>query len=429
MAEAAGRRSVAGAACTFFVVVRGMRTDSRAVDWSGYTPRELGYHLPAEWQPHAATWLAWPHNRADWPGKFEPIPWIITDIIRHVASAEAVHLLLVNHAARRQAERLLRAAGVNTAAVRWHIQPTDRIWTRDSGPIFLCRAGAEVRPAVVFPRVHASLCPGVSASPRPRVAVSPRPSSLRRLPRLASVGWAFNAWAKYGDFHRDRHLPRFVAATLQLPLWEPAARDNRGRLRRIVLEGGSIDGNGAGCLLTTEECLLSHIQQRNPGIPREQIEKILCEYLGAEKVLWLQHGIAGDDTHGHIDDTARFAGENLILACREANRSDPNYAPLYENWERLRAMRDAWGRRFEVAALPMPRPVTFRGQRLPASYANFYVCNAGVLVPVFNDPADLAALRVMEQAFHGRTIIPIYCRDLVWGLGTLHCMTQQQPAI
>ncbi len=356
-----------------------------------FQPAEQGYSMPAEWERHDATWLAWPHHEPDWPGKFGPVPWIYADIVRHIASAERVHLLVQSTEALRNARNTLKQSAAALPRITFHVQPTDRIWTRDSGPIFV--------------------------------------RSNSRKPQLAAVGWQFNGWAKYRNYRNDEHLPGLAAEVLKIPLCRPVAPDSRGRLKRLVLEGGSIDVNGQGCLLTTEECLLSRIQQRNPGFTQSQIEAFLCHYLGVRKILWLHRGIAGDDTHGHVDDTARFAAPGLILTCTEANKRDANHAPLRENLRRLKTMRDPSGRQFTIAELPMPRPVIFRGQRLPASYANFYICNAGVLVPAFNDAADVTALKVIEQAFAPRPIIPIYCRDLVWGLGTIHCMTQQQPAL
>ncbi len=354
------------------------------------TLRDRGYRMPAEWEPHSATWLAWPHNKEDWPGKFAPIPWIIAEIIRHIASAETVHLLVESQRNIPAVEDILVRAAAKLSAVRFHPLKTDRIWTRDSGPIFVTRPGAG-----------------------------------RGF--MAALGWRFNAWAKYDNYHRDALLPAYAAKTLGLEYIEPVTMRAKGRAVRLVLEGGSIDVNGAGCLLTTEECLLSTVQQRNPGIARGELEKQLCNYLGVEKILWLHSGIAGDDTHGHIDDTARFVSATAIAACVEPNARDANCRRMRENIRRIKAMRDARNRPFDLIELPLPKPVYFEKQRLPASYANFYICNAGVMVPVFNDPADLRALKILEQCFVGRDIIPIYCRDLVWGLGTLHCMTQQQP--
>ena len=354
------------------------------------TPRQRGYHMPAEWEPHAATWLAWPHNQEDWPGKFEPIPWIIADIIRHIASAEKVELIVESASRIPVIRDILDKSAVKLSAVRFHALKTDRIWTRDSGPIFVKKASAEKG--------------GIIAS-----------------------GWRFNAWAKYDNYHRDALVPTYAAKVLGMPIHHPTATRTDGKSVRLVLEGGSIDVNGAGCLLTTEECLLSKVQCRNPGISRLVLEQKLCDNLGVEKILWLHSGIVGDDTHGHIDDTARFVRSTAIAACVEPNSRDANHRRLKENIRRLKSMRDVSGRSFDIIELPLPKPVCFEKQRLPASYANFYICNAGVMVPVFNDPADVQSLKILEQCFPDRRIIPVYCRDLVWGLGTLHCMTQQQP--
>ena len=357
---------------------------------AGGTLRQQGYRMPAEWEPHAATWLAWPHNKEDWPGKFAPIPWIIADIIRHIASAETVELIVQSASNIPEIRGILDKSGVALSAVRFHPLKTDRIWTRDSGPIFIKKADEKAA--------------GVMA-----------------------LGWRFNAWAKYDNYHHDARVPAYAAKVLGIPLHHPTATRRDGKSVRLVLEGGSIDVNGAGCLLTTRECLLSRVQCRNPGISRDILEDKLRDYLGVENILWLQSGIVGDDTHGHIDDTARFVSPSAIAACVESNPRDANYRRMAENIRLLKTMRDSHGRGFEIIDLPLPKPVYFEKQRLPASYANFYICNAGVMVPVFNDPADVRALKIMEQCFPGKSIIPIYCRDLVWGLGTLHCMTQQQP--
>lgn len=363
------------------------------VDPRSPLPRDLGYAMPAEWTEHDATWLAWPHNQEDWPEKFEPIPWIYAEIIRLISNSERVHLLVQNAKEQRSATKIMERNSVNLNHVTFHIQPTDRVWMRDSGPIFISRQSA----------------------------VEP----------LAILDWRFNAWAKYDNSTRDDKLPEAVANYLEMDRWTPMAHPDRkpNEYQRFVLEGGSIEVNGAGCVLTTEECLLSKVQQRNPGLSREVIEETLRVYLGVEKVLWLDKGIAGDDTHGHIDDTARFVNATTIVACVEKNKKDSNYAPMAENMRRLKKLRDVKGKPFTIVELPLPEPVIFEGQRLPASYANFYICNAGVLVPVFNDAHDTQALKILESCFKDRPIIPVYCRDLVWGLGTLHCMTQQQPAV
>jgi agmatine deiminase len=243
---------------------------------------------------------------------------------------------------------------------------------------------------------------------------------------VAVTNWKFNAWAKYPNWHLDDKIPSLVADLLDLPAWTPTV-ETPGGPHRVVLEGGSIDVNGAGTLITTEECLLSEVQQRNPGVSREQLEQVLHDYLGIEQVLWMNRGIAGDDTHGHVDDIARFVAPNKIVTVVEHNSDDDNHLPLQENLDRLKAARNLDGKRFEIIELPMPPPIIFHGQRLPASYANFYIANELVLVPTFNRSTDRVALNILAEAFPNREVVGIYCGDLIWGLGTLHCMTQQQP--
>ena len=355
---------------------------------SAKTPRELGYRMPAEWERHEASWLAWPHNPEDWPGKFQPIPWVYAEIVRLLAAHEHVHILVEDARAEGRAESILRRAGANLDRVSFHQWPTNRSWTRDSGPIFVRSSEG----------------------------------------RVGLTNWHFNGWAKYPTWPLDDQLPGRVTELLGLPEWKPELRLADGSSHRVVLEGGSIDTNGAGILLTTEECLLSEVQQRNPGVSREQLERVFSEYLGIEQVIWLGRGVAGDDTHGHVDDIARFVAPRTIVACVEPDEADPNHAPLAENLERLRAARTFDGKPFSVIELPLPRPVVFSGQRLPASYANFYIANDLVLVPTFQDPNDRIALNTLAELFPEREVIGIHCVDLVWGLGTLHCMTQQQPA-
>jgi agmatine deiminase len=357
------------------------------------TPRELGYRMPAEWEPHEATWLAWPRNPEDWPGKFQSIPWLYAEIVRLLAAHERVHLIVENAAMQSRVTGMLDRAGANLDQVSFHKWPTDRGWTRDSGPIFIKKDG--VRNAEG---------------------------------RVALTNWRFNAWAKYSDWHFDDKLPGRVAKQLGVPEWRPEAQLAGGHAKRIVLEGGSIDVNGAGILLTTEECLLSEVQQRNPGVSREQMERVFRDFLGVDQVIWLGRGIAGDDTHGHVDDIARFVAPTTIVAAVETDANDPNRAPLKENLKRLTAARTPDAKQFTVVELPMPRPVIFRGQRLPASYANFYIANGLVLVPTFHDPNDRVALNTLAEVFPDREVIGIYSVDLIWGLGALHCMTQQQPA-
>jgi agmatine deiminase len=359
------------------------------------TPRERGYRMPAEWEAHEATWIAWPHNPEDWPGKFQPIPWVYAEIVGHLARVEDVHILVDDGAAEKRARGILKRTGANSARVHFHHWPTDRVWTRDSGPIFVRNQSAA----------------GVG-SEKDTVAVT---------------NWKFNAWAKYPDWHLDDEIPERVAELLKMPRWMPAIETAVGP-QRVVLEGGSIDVNGAGTLITTEECLLSEVQQRNPGVSRERLEQVFHDYLGIDQVLWMNCGIAGDDTHGHVDDITRFVGPNTIVTVVEPNRDDENHLPLAENLERLQSARNLEGKPFEIIELPMPPPVIFQGQRLPASYANYYIANGLVLVPTLNRSADRRALNILAEAFPSREVVGIYCGDLIWGLGALHCMTQQQPA-
>ncbi len=352
------------------------------------TPRAEGFRMPAEWAPHQATWIAWPQNRADWPGRFQPIPWVYAEIVRALARVEQVEILVNDEAAGRRARSILGKAGAQLSSVRFHHWPTNRVWTRDSGPIFVTGAAGE----------------------------------------LGVTNWRFNAWAKYDDWQLDDALPERVAALLGVPMWTPTCTLADGTEHRLVLEGGSIDTNGAGMLLTTEECLLSPVQARNPGLGRAELEEVLRDYLGIEEVLWLNRGIAGDDTHGHIDDITRFVDEHTIVTVVEPNRSDENHEPLAENLDRLHAARNRDGKPFRIRTLPCPAPVVFEGQRLPASYANFYIANGLVLVPTFNDPSDRLALNTLAELFPAHTVQGIHCGDFIWGLGALHCMTQAQPA-
>ncbi len=347
------------------------------------TPRELGFRMPAEWAPHKSTWIAWPHNPQDWPGRFQPIPWVYAEIARALARVEQVDILVNSAEAEKRARGILRRSGANLAAIQFHHWPTNRIWTRDSGPIFVQNERGA----------------------------------------LGITDWRFNAWAKYPDWQLDDTFPAKAAELLHLPAWQPSVDD-----RRVVLEGGSIDTNGAGVLLTTEECLLSPVQARNPGLTREQLEKVFRDYLGIEQVVWLNRGIAGDDTHGHVDDITRFVAENTIVTAIEPNTSDENHTPLAENLDRLKTARNLQSEPFRIVTLPCPAPVVFDGQRLPASYANFYIANGLVLVPTFNDPSDRIALSTLAELFPAHTVQGIHCGDFIWGLGALHCMTQQQPA-
>ena len=346
--------------------------------------KQPGWRMPAEWEPHAATWLVFAHNARDWPGKFAAARWAYVEIIRHLHRRETVFVVVQDAGASEAVKRLLSRAGVAIDRLQFVIHATDRSWARDSGPTFV--TGGE---------------------------------------GLGAVCWRFNAWAKYADRQRDATLGRAVAKRAGAAALTPRARG-----KTVVMEGGAIDGNGLGALLATEECLLAGGRQaRNPGLGRGDIERLFENCLGARKVLWLDRGIAGDDTHGHIDDIARFVGPRTVAAATETNPKDENYAPLQENLKRLRSMTDQSGRPLEVVELPMPRPLYFAGARLPASYANFYVANGIVLAPTFNDPNDRAALDILAECFPDREVCGIHCVDMVWGFGAIHCATQQQPSI
>ena len=336
-------------------------------------PAELGFRMPAEWEPHEATWLAWPHERTDWPGKFAPIPWVYGDIVGKLSRVERVRILTEDAEAETKARQVLKKCGANVEAVEFFHHPTNRSWTRDYCPLFVRNAGGEV----------------------------------------AMTRWRFNGWAKYDNWREDSAIPKFLSKRLKIRDWEAG----------IVLEGGSVDVNGAGLLLTTEECQLSEsVQVRNPGLRRVELERYFREYLGVRETIWLKNGIAGDDTHGHIDDVARFVSADTVVIVTETDRSELNYERLRENLKILRRTS------LRVVTLPMPAPVYFHGQRLPASYANFYIANRILLVPTFNDANDRVALSTLAGLFPDRQVIGIHCLDLVLGLGTLHCMTMQQPA-
>ncbi len=356
-------------------------------------PSALGYRMPAEWEPHAATWIAWPHHRDDWPGKFAPIPWVYTEIVRHLSRSEMVHIVVDSGAMKRRVADRLDAVAVDLDRIRFFKAATDRAWLRDSGPTFV---------------VKDKLAPEMSDG-------------------IGLIDWKFNAWAKYDNFHRDNRLPRKFARWLGLPRWAPRVEQG-GRFLRVVMEGGAIDVNGQGTLLATEECLQSDVQARNPGLDQLTLERIFADYLAAGHVVWLGLGITGDDTHGHIDDLARFVDPLTVVTVVEPRLDDPNHDPLQENLRRLRSACDQDGQPLRVIELPMPAPVVFDGQRLPASYANFYIAHKIVLVPTFNDPADRVALDALASVFPDREIAGIHSVDLVLGLGTLHCLTQQQPA-
>ena len=349
--------------------------------------------MPAEWERHEATWLGWPHNSTDWPGKIDTIRWVYGEIVRHISPGEIVRILINDKASEKLARSYLNRAGADLKNVQFVHHPTNRGWTRDSGPIFVRRAGNSSR-------------------------------GHHKISETAIVHFHFNAWAKYDNWQKDRKVPDTAARLLKKPLFraQHAGKD-------FIIEGGGIEVNGRGTLLTTEECYLHpKIQVRNHGLGRAEIDDTLKRYLGITNVLWLLNGPVGDDTHGHIDDICRFVNRRTLVLIKESNRHDENYRPLAANWERIRDFRLEDGSKPEVIPLPTPAPLHFDGYRLPASYANFYISNAAVLVPTFNDPNDRVALGILSELFRDRPVIGIHAVDLVLGFGTLHCLTQQQPA-
>ncbi|MCU0622122.1 MAG: agmatine deiminase family protein [Gemmatimonadales bacterium] len=344
------------------------------------SPAALGYRMPPEWAPHRGTWLSWPHKEASWPGKFAPVPGIFARMVAHLAPHEEVHINVRDAAMEAEVRDVLARDGQGAVDVFFHHHPTNDAWCRDHGPIFVQRETAHGRDEAI-------------------------------------IDWGYNAWGdKYPPYDLDDAIPTLVAERFGIPVFHPG----------IVMEGGSLDVNGRGTLLTTESCLLN--PNRNPHLARADIERYLRDYLGVHHILWLGDGIVGDDTDGHVDDITRFVGERTVVTVVEEDRADPNHEPLAENLARLRDMRDQDGAPLEIVTLPMPRPLEHDGQRLPASYANFYIANAVVLVPTYDPARDPEALATLQRCFPTRRVVGIDCTDLVWGLGAFHCVSQQWPA-
>ena len=341
------------------------------------------FYVPAEWEKHEATWLGWPHNKEDWPGKIAPIQWVYGEIVKKISEGENVHIVVESKEHQKKACKVLKDVGVDLEKIKFFILKTDRGWIRDSGPVFVKNDYGEV----------------------------------------ALVNFKFNAWAKYDNYKKDSKLPAYISKRLKM---QKFIAEHKGK--QVCLEGGSIDVNGKGTLITTEECLMdSETQVRNPGFSKKDYEEVFRNYLGITNVLWFGKGIAGDDTHGHIDDLCRFVSEDTVVLVQEKNSADSNYRVLMENYEIAESMRLESGSKLNVVYLPMPEPVIFRGERLPASYANFYISNSYVLVPTFNDPKDRIALGILSELFRDRYVTGIHATNLVWGLGTIHCLTHEQP--
>ncbi|HSW53651.1 MAG TPA: agmatine deiminase family protein [Ignavibacteriaceae bacterium] len=341
------------------------------------------FKLPAEWNNHEATWIGWPYNKSDWPGKFSPIPYVYAEIVKYISRGEKVRIFVESKEHKLKAEKVLKDCNVSLSNVEFYIKKTDRGWLRDSGPMF-----------------------------------------VKEGKQIVAVDFKFNAWAKYDDYKLDDKIPQFISEKLKL---KKVIAEYKGK--QVVLEGGAIDSNGKGTLITTEECLLDDkVQTRNPGFTKRDYFEVFKKYFGVTNVIWLGKGIIGDDTHGHVDDLCRFVNEDTVVIVSEEKPSDENYKLLHENKERLKNIFLPNGSKLNVVPLPMPSPQNFKGQRLPASYANFYSSNYAVLVPTFNDPKDRIALGILSELFTDRKVIGIHSVDLVWGLGTLHCLTKDQPA-
>jgi agmatine deiminase len=340
--------------------------------------------MPAEWAPHRATWIAWPHHEPDWPGKLGPVAWVYAEIVRVLANHEQVEILCHDAAVMADARATIDAHGIRADRVGLHVVPTDRVWLRDSAPT----------------------------------------ATIDGHGRVVLVNWAFNGWAKYDNWERDALVGDAVARLTGLPRLEPRRLSGE----RIVLEGGGIEVNGEGLMLVTEEWLLSDAQVRNPGLTRADYEQIFADWLGVTRTIWLGDGCVGDDTHGHVDDVARFVTADTIVVAVEEDPADENHERSMENLQRLEHAARAAVRPLRIVTLPFPRPVTMKGERLPASYANFYIANGVVMGPTFNDPNDRIALNTLASLMPDRDVVGIHAVDLVWGLGTLHCLTQQEPA-
>lgn len=344
------------------------------------TPKKLGYYFPAEFAPHQATWLSWPHKEASWPGKIMSIYPNYAAFIKEVSAGESVHINVVDQAMQNFATEQLLKAGVDLNKIAFYLHPTNDAWCRDHGPAFLINPNAEQK--------------------------------------MLIVDWDYNAWGnKYPPYDLDDVIPTLIGEKYNIPVYRPG----------IVMEGGSVEFNGKGTLLTSTACLLN--PNRNPHLNKEEIEAYLYNYYGVDQVLWVSEGIVGDDTDGHIDDTVRFVNEDTVLTVVEENKDDENYELLQQNLKELKAMRLLNGKQLNIIELPMPDAVVYEDQRLPASYANFYIANAAVVVPIFNCNKDDKALQIIQQCFPERKVVGIDSTDIIWGLGSFHCLSQQEPLV
>jgi len=341
------------------------------------------FRMPAEWEKQDSTLIAWPHNKDDWPGYFENIPAVFAKIIANISKVQKVKLLIQTSKNKLKIVKLIKRFNGKIKNIKIIIKKTDRVWTRDSGPIFIINKNKD---------------------------------------KKIALDWKFNAWAKYPNFKNDNSITQKIYN--EQNILKPLFKNNQ-----IVLEGGSIDVNGNGLLLTTKECLLSKVQQRNPKINKINLEKIFNKYLGIKKTIWLNKGILGDDTHGHIDDIARFVGPNTVFLANEKNKKDKNFKILDENLKILKKSKNLNNKKIAIVKIPMPKPIYIDNTRVPASYLNFYIANKIVLLPIFKDRNDKKVINIFKKYFKNRKIIPINCLDLIWGFGAIHCMTQQEPLL
>lgn len=344
------------------------------------TPKESGYYFPAEFAKHEATWLSWPHKEASWPGKIESIYPNYSLFVKYLTASELVRINVVDEAMKTAATQHLLKAGVDLTKVQFFLHPTNDAWCRDHGPAFLINPVADVKKVI--------------------------------------VDWNYNAWGnKYPPYELDDVIPTLIGKQFDIPVYYPG----------IVMEGGSVEFNGKGTILTSTACLLN--KNRNPHLHQGQIEEYLCNYYGAEQVLWVEEGIVGDDTDGHIDDTVRFVNEDTVITVVEENVNDENHDLLQTNLKQLQQMRLLNGKQLNIVELPMPDEVIYEDQRLPASYANFYISNQHVIVPVFNCNKDDKALQIITSCFKDREVVGIDSTDIIWGLGSFHCLSQQEPLV
>ena len=346
-----------------------------------------GFRMPAEWELQKSVWIAWPYNKNDWPGLFQGIPEVFTKIISSISKDQKVNLLVNND--KNEIIKFLKLANSNLKNIRFYKIKTDRVWLRDSGPIFL-----------------------INKKKREKLLLN----------------FKFNAWSKYKNFNNDNKIPNRIAKILKIKQIKPTY-NYKGRLKPIVMEGGAFDVNGDGSILLTEECLLSKVQQRNKNLKKKDYENIFSKYLNIKNFIWLKKGIIGDDTHGHVDDISRFVSRDTIMTAVEKNKKDKNYKNLKFNLNILKKSRNGKGKKYKIIEIPMPKPIFIDNSRVPASYLNFFICNKKVLLPIFNNNLDKKVIKIFENFFQNKKIVPINCKELIWGFGAIHCMTQQEPKL